>query len=64
MASSSLTVYCDRGEIRKYGGTRGDVKYMHQFYQRMTWPEFLGKHPHLTEEDYGSLQLYVKFNKS
>ncbi|WP_171902997.1 hypothetical protein [Bacillus thuringiensis] len=26
MASSSLTITCDRGIIRKYGGTRSNVK--------------------------------------
>lgn len=64
MASSSLTIKCDRGTIRKYGGTRSDVKCKKFRYENMSVTEFLVWHPYLNEKDFKSMKLYTHFNKS
>ncbi|MCC2383495.1 hypothetical protein [Bacillus cereus] len=64
MASSSLTITCDRGIIRKYGGTRSNVKSKKAWYEDMDVDEFLAWHPYLDERDFKSMKLYTRFNKS
>lgn len=64
MASSSLTVWCDKGLIRVYGGTRSSVRSMLVYYQKMSEAEFLEKHKYLSSEDFKTLKLSTRFNKS
>ncbi|MEM5624011.1 hypothetical protein AAHB47_01530 [Bacillus wiedmannii] len=64
MASSSLTIKCDRGIIRKYGGTRSSVKSKRFWYEQMNVDEFLNWHPYLNERDFKSMKLSTRFNKS
>lgn len=64
MASSSLTVSCDKGIIRVYGGTRRNVRSMLYHYQGMNEVQFLEKHKYLSSADFQTLKLTTRFNKS
>lgn len=65
MASSSLTVLVGSREIRKYGGTRGDVKSLKYHYENMSYKEFKKRHPTVTEDEYNSsLELRMTLNKN
>lgn len=64
MASASLTVKPNGREIRKYGGTRGSVRWLYSQYKDMELEEFLCRHKGLSEDDYRTLELMTKFNKS
>ena len=57
MSAAYTTISCIRGEIRKYGGNRSDVRAMYNRYLKMTKEEFLTKHPYLLVEDYLSLRV-------
>ena len=64
MASSSLTVETKSGVIRKYGGTRGSVKALWVRYVEMSKNDFLNYHKHLNDDDFYTLRLTRRFNKS
>jgi hypothetical protein len=66
MASSSLTVETKSGVIRKYGGTRGSVKSLWVRYVEMSKNDFLDYHKHLNldDDDFYTLRLTRRFNKS
>jgi hypothetical protein len=63
MASSSLTVRCNRGVIRVFGGNRSNVRSMKHYYENIMYSDFQKKHPSYGLEDYLSLELSTRFNK-
>lgn len=63
MASSSATVKCEGGIIRKYGGTRREVRSMKEWYENMSEGEFFERHPHLSEKHFTTLRVETRFNK-
>lgn len=67
MASSSLTVITtkpERIEWRTYGGNRGDVRGMKRIYEEWDYVDILDYHPNMTREQWESMELYTRFNKS
>lgn len=63
MASSSLSVYVEGQEIRKYGGNRSDVKSLKSSYERMSLEQLNKKHPIINESNIKTVEFYARFNK-
>lgn len=57
MSAAYVTISCCRGEIRKFGGNRSDVKLLRDQYLTMRVDEFIKRHPYLTIKDYESLDI-------
>lgn len=49
---------------RVYGGNRSSVRYMRKQYEEWDYVELLDYHPNMTYEQWESMKLSTRFNKS